>query len=98
MALEDRVIVAKFSYSSLKTLPEVFILFNVIWECFVPSLDNFIYLVYFQEVPAHLKTSAYHIPKQTNEFLLHLLQVPAGLPRKAKQAGAHCAKPRSVSV
>jgi len=49
MALEDRVIVAKFSYSSLKTLPE--------------------------EVPAHLKTSAYHIPKQTNEFLLHLLQV-----------------------
>merc|ERR1712106_1233719 len=42
-------LVAKFSYSSLKTLP--------------------------QEVPEHLKTSAYHIPKQTNEFLVHLLQV-----------------------
>jgi len=49
MAGEGRALVAKFSYSSLKTLP--------------------------QEVPEHLKTSAYHIPKQTNEFLVHLLQV-----------------------
>jgi len=49
MAGEGRALVAKFSYSSLKTLP--------------------------QEVPDHLKTSAYHIPKQTNEFLVHLLQV-----------------------
>jgi len=49
MAGEGRAMVAKFSYSSLKTLP--------------------------QEVPEHLKTSAYHIPKQTNEFLVHLLQV-----------------------
>jgi len=49
MAGEGRAIVAKFSYSSLKTLP--------------------------QEVPEHLRTSAYHIPKQTNEFLVQLLQV-----------------------
>jgi len=49
MAGEGRALVAKFTYSSLKTLP--------------------------QEVPDHLKTSAYDIPKQTNEFLVHLLQV-----------------------
>jgi len=49
MAGEGRALVAKFAYSSLKTLP--------------------------QEVPDHLKTSAYDIPKQTNEFLVHLLQV-----------------------
>jgi len=49
MAGEGRVMVVKFSYSSLKTLP--------------------------QEVPDHLKTAAFHLPKQMNEFLLQLLQV-----------------------
>jgi len=49
MAKEGRALVARFSYSSLRTLP--------------------------QEVPEHLKSSAYLIPKQTNEFLVHLLQV-----------------------
>jgi len=49
MAGEGRVMVVRFSYSSLKTLP--------------------------QEVPDHLKSAAFHLPKQMNEFLLQLLQV-----------------------
>jgi len=49
MDREGRVLVTKFAYSSMKTIPK--------------------------EVPEHLKSSSYILPKQMNEFLVHLLGV-----------------------
>jgi len=49
MSDQGRVIVTKFSYSDMTTLPA--------------------------EVPQHLADGAYHLPRQMNSFLCHLLQV-----------------------